>query len=299
MRSLLLILAVLAVPDAAAADPRAEADRLLAEGKALGEAGAPERALEKFRQAERRFPRPVHLCNIGIAYQGMGKLPLALLYLERCRDRARSFPTWLAAKHGEIAAELARTHAPVEIEVEPPAATIRVSALGDDEPLASGERVFLPRGSWQVEVVRSGYRRLHTDVQVSNLAGRRLRLELEPGPGAAPRDSPPEGAGRPVAWLVMGAGVALAGGGAVLHWRSIDARNDAMSLPPGMAFDERRADYRRFGWFAAGAYATGAACVGVGLFMLLRRGDAGTGDGPEVSLQYGGDDAVLSLSFSR
>ena len=66
-----------------------------------------------------------------------------------------------------------------------------------------------------------------------------------------------------------------------------------------MAFDERRADYRRFGWFAAGAYATGAACVGVGLFMLLRRGDAGAGDGPEVSLQYGGDDAVLSLSFSR
>src|SRR5688500_7802552 len=124
-----LVLALTSRP--ASADPRPDgeknkkskaekkADRLLAEGKKLGEDGQPEKALARFREAERAFSRPVHLCNIGIAYETMGNLPLSLLYLERCREKAQSFPKWLAAKHGEVAAELARTHAPVEFRVNP------------------------------------------------------------------------------------------------------------------------------------------------------------------------------------
>ena len=152
IRSSWLPLAVLVLaltPRPAGADPRRDdgdkrpegsrkskaekkADRLLAEGKKLGEDGQPEKALAKFREAERAYSRPVHLCNIGIAYETMGNLPLALLYLERCREKAQSFPKWLAAKHGEVAAELARTHAPVEVRVRPRKAKISVSAFGDD-----------------------------------------------------------------------------------------------------------------------------------------------------------------------
>lgn len=306
-----VVLALTAPP--ASADPRPEskkakkskaekkADRLLAEGKKLGEDGEPEKALEKFREAERAFSRPVHLCNIGIAYETMGNLPLSLLYLERCREKAQSFPKWLAAKHGEVAAELARTHAPVEIMVRPRRAKIRVSAFGDDEPLVSGERVFLPRGDWTVIATRKGYVEREATVTVKNLAGQRLDVSLDREAGyAGDRDDEGGGSsGRVAGGLLIGLGAVAIGGGAFFHYRSLNARDDARTLPPGPAFDEKRADYKRDGWIAVGAYATGAVCVGVGTYLLLRRGSDPDEDS-RVALSIGpGGDFMVSLSFAR
>lgn len=280
-----------------------KADRLLAEGKKLGEDGEPEKALEKFREAERAFSRPVHLCNIGIAYETMGNLPLSLLYLERCREKAQSFPKWLAAKHGEVAAELARTHAPVEIIVNPRRAKVRVSAFGDDEPLVSGERVFLPRGEWTVVATRKGYQEREATVTVRNLAGQRLDVSLDRVPGAA-GDGDEEGgggggSGRVAGGLLIGLGAVSIGGGAFFHYQSLNARDDARTLPPGPEFDERRAEYKRDGWIAVGAYAAGAVCVGVGTYLLLRRGgDPEEGSRVAVSIAPGGD-FMVSLSFAR
>lgn len=314
-----LVLAL--TPRPAAADPRPDgekgqsgkgtkskaekkADRLLAEGKRLGEDGEPEKALAKFREAERAFSRPVHLCNIGIAYETMGNLPLSLLYLERCREKAQSFPRWLAAKHGEVAAELARTHAPVEFRVSPRKAKVRVSAFGDDEPLQSGERVFLPRGEWTVVARRKGYVEREASVQVRNLAGQRLDLTLDREPGAAGDEEEEVGGGggggaRVAGGVLMGLGLVGIGTGAFFHYRSVNARDEARTLPPGPAFDEKRADYRRDGWIAVGAYATGAVCVGVGTYLLLRRGDASEEDA-RVAVSVGASgDFMVSLSFAR
>lgn len=308
---------MLALTAPATADPRSQgpkpkkskderrADLLVEQGKVLGEEGHPEQALEKFREAERVFPRAAHLCNIGIAYDTMGNLPLALLYLERCREKAQTFPKWLAAKHGEVIAELTRTHAPVEIRVRPRKAKIRVSALGSNEPVSDGERVFLARGEWTIVARRKGYQTREAVVSITNLAGQRIDLALEREPGGpeetdveAEEDSGGGGA-RAGGWILIAAGAAAAATGGLFHYRSNRARDEARDLPPGPDFDERDAAYRRDGWIAVGAYGTGAVCVGVGLYLLLRSNDGASEDDPAVALAVGGGDFMLSLSFAR
>lgn len=315
-RSSLLVVAIasLGLSASAAADPRPkstaevkEADRLVEEGKKLGEDGNPEAALEKFREAERLTRRPVHLCNIGIAYETMKNLPLALLYLERCREKADSFPKWLAAKHGEVIAELARTHAPVEIRVKPSKAKIRVSALGSDEPITSGERIFLPRGTWQVVAKRKGYTPGEATIEVSNLAGQRLSLSLDREPGAVAAepddvettdeiDGSGGGGGRAAGWVVLGTGLVSAGVGGYFHLRSLDARDKARDLPPGPEFERTHDKYERDGWIAVGAYGVGAVCVGVGMYLLLRRTSEADED-PAVAVAIANGDVMLSFSL--
>lgn len=304
------MLSILALSATAHADPRAEADRLLAEGKALGEAGRAADAIQKFREAERLLPRAVHRCNIGLAYVKLGKLPLALLYLERCRAGARSFPPWLAQRQGEVASQLAATHAPVEIRITPSEASISVSALDAGEPLRSGERVFLPQGEWRVAAQHDGYLPGETIVRVKNLAGQQVELVLEPHPAARVEQSaapevrslqhsaarPASTARRIAPWFALGAGVVSAGAGVLFHLRSLEARRDAVALHAGSEFDDRKADYRRNGWLAAGAYTMGAVGVGLGVYLLLRGRDYNDA-AVEVSLH--GSGAMVSLSLAR
>ena len=97
----------------------------------------------------------------------------------------------------------------------------------------------------------------------------------------------------------MGIGIVSVGAGALFHYRSVNARDEARTLPPGPEFEERRADYRRDGWIAVGAYGAGAVCVGVGTYLLLRGGGTSEEDA-RVALSVGaGGDFMVSFSFAR
>lgn len=123
-------------PRPAYADDPAEADRLVAEGVALGEAGDYLGAIERFAAAERAFSRPVHDCNVGLAWIGLDKPATAYFFIERCRRRARAaLPGWVDEQHAALTARLTSGgYAQVRISSTPPGALLTIDTLPGAEP---------------------------------------------------------------------------------------------------------------------------------------------------------------------
>ncbi|MBA3456761.1 MAG: tetratricopeptide repeat protein [Deltaproteobacteria bacterium] len=89
MRSVVLALLVCAVTRSAAAQNKAEAERLFDEGLALIEAGKPVEACAKFEESLAKDPRQVGvLMNLGRCNQRAGKIATALRLYREAFDRA-------------------------------------------------------------------------------------------------------------------------------------------------------------------------------------------------------------------
>lgn len=175
------------------AEARAAADRLVIEGKKLGDAGRVMEAIERFKAAEARYPRAIHGCNIGLAYAQLKSFPQALLFLEQCRSRATGpLPSWVEARFQKTLETLrAGGYSAVEIITDPPGAEVHVVGFARDESFVAPRTVWLSSGEAELTVSRDGYtserRTLKLTAQTQRLE---VKLQRVPEPVRPPPDEP-------------------------------------------------------------------------------------------------------------
>ncbi|MEZ4269649.1 MAG: hypothetical protein R3F39_25090 [Myxococcota bacterium] len=218
-------------------------------------------------------------------------------------------PAWVDVRYREVIDVLAAgAYAPLELRARPAAARLSIDRF-PGEVLTAPVTVWLPFGRHRVVVEAAGYGAYSFDVAVTGQGARREEVSLEPlppevlrpppelapGPEPAPEPAPelvaerqpeiqpgPEPdlprpaadastgrAGRVASGALFGlAGAALVGG-VVLHVVAANTRDDAQSLGPGAAFDEREATFKRQRAGAWALYATAGASAVAGLVVRL------------------------------
>lgn len=252
------------------AEARAAADRLVIEGKKLGDAGRVMEAIERFKAAEARYPRAIHGCNIGLAYAQLKSFPQALLFLEQCRSRATGpLPGWVEARFQKTLETLrAGGYSAVEIITDPPGAEVHVVGFARDESFVAPRTVWLSSGEAELSVSREGYvserRTLKLTAQTQRLE---VKLQRVPEPVRPPPDEPkpiptptppvavvpppsltppPPAHGRPAlkiaGGVLLGVGVVVAGVGWV---PGFIAQRDAAKLATAQPTVENQQAYTR------------------------------------------------------
>lgn len=310
---LVVALAAVTLGAAPAERDRDRADALVRDGAALGQRGEWEAAIARFREASALFPRALDHCNIGLAYVRWGKPAAGWLHLTRCEARATdTLPRWVAVLREEALTGLADgDYAPVEIVAEPRLAEVRIDAF-PDEVLTTPVTVWLPFGEHAVTVTAPTFEPGEITVSVSGKAPLRRAITLTPTPAPTPdppddnatappvaTDPPDDNAtpvpsstsggggpstlrppptGPPAGWYVSGAGILVAGVGGVLYAVAAGTREDAAALPPGDAFVDKRAAFRRERDASYVLFAVGGAAIATGLVMLALPAD----DAPAV-----------------
>lgn len=145
-------------------------------------------------------------------------------------------------------------------------------------------------GEYTVEIAQAGYESTAQTVVVK--AGQSARVEavlkaVAPPPGAvAPGavTTAPESDVNVLPWVVMGAGAAALGVGAVFTVNALGTRSDAEELPPGLERDDEVSSFERSRTLSYALYGTGAAlAVGGLVWYLLDGGD----DDDEASMEAG------------
>jgi hypothetical protein len=171
-------------PDEPTADQRRQARQLFREGVGYAREHRWGEALEYFRRSRALVARPTTLFNIGVALLRLGRPTAALDALDdylRVADPERDAKR---VEHARKMLEMAlRTTAELELEVEPPEATVRV-----DGQIASGtgssRQLRLDPGDHRLEVSAEGY--LDASLEVSLLPGetasRAVVLDAAPEP---------------------------------------------------------------------------------------------------------------------
>ncbi len=181
MRTLVLIVAIVAgasaaaaaapQPDdapltegAAAAGAVAGGAALIAEGEALGKAGKYEVALARFRAAAAAFPSATHDCYVALTYFRLGGLTAARLYLDSAGRRGDEVPGWCSGRlEDQLTAELARRgYVAVDIAVTPADAVVSAGEVR----VVGGRRTWLPPGPIAVTAERAGYERATEDAAI-------------------------------------------------------------------------------------------------------------------------------------
>lgn len=180
-------------------DARKSADRLVLEGKKLGDAGRVMEAIERFKAAEAKYPRAIHGCNIGLAYAQLKSYPQALLFLEQCRSRATGpLPAWVEARYQRTLETLNQGgYTAVEIVSDPAGADVQVVGFAKDETFTTPRTVWLSTGEAEFQISREGF---VPQRKTMTLAGRtgRLAVTLQRVPVAEPAP-PPRPTPEPVA----------------------------------------------------------------------------------------------------
>jgi len=181
------------------ADP-ATADRLADAATELARGGRLAEAAQQFRLAFAEDPRPGLMCNAAISYYKAKDLPHAQRYLERCiglgdsLDRAFIDNLREVVKVVEADLRTARL-APVEITVEPKAATIAIAG-STDEPFTGASRIWLSSGPHELVVTAVGYVERRVSVTITDTTVEPVNVTLEPvavkAPPVVPHREPSE-----------------------------------------------------------------------------------------------------------
>ena len=160
-------------------EARQAADRLVIEGKQLGDAGRVLEAIERFKAAETKYPRAIHGCNIGLAYAQLKSYPQALLFLEQCRSRATGpMPAWVEARYQRTLETLRQGgYSAVEIVTDPTGAEVQIAGFGKDETFVAPRTVWLSSGEAEFVVSREGYVSQHRTLTLSSQT-QRLEVNL-------------------------------------------------------------------------------------------------------------------------
>ncbi|MEZ4472808.1 MAG: hypothetical protein R3F60_18885 [bacterium] len=283
MRALALT-AALAAPSLAHADPGA-ADRLAAEGIALGEAGRYREAIERFHAAERAEPRALHDCNIALAWIGLESPHRAWFFLDRCRQRASEpLPAWVETQHTALKARLdAGGHALLTVTSTPPGADLLVSVLEPEAGARTPARLYVPLGVVELKARLADHgevlERLTLDTgepRAVHLTLERPRVVVVPPPAPAPlapvTEAAPPPPDRTLAWATLGLGAAAAAAGTGFFLAALGAQadaEDAHDRGDAGALDEARTSTRAREGLAYGLWAVGAVGLAAGGWLLL------------------------------
>jgi hypothetical protein len=195
------------------AAPAADADALLRQGNDAAKAEHWDEALALWAEAEALRPtwRPAFNQAGVLAFQGR---PLEAW--RACqRALAREIPPDrrppVEQDCAEIEATVAKTHAEIALDVDPPDAEVRL----DGEPWPPPRRTFSPRPESRLEVARAGY--APVTLTWPHPLGQRSRREVRLVPvlpaAAAP---PPSGPGPAWKWVAWGVGAGAGAAGALL-----------------------------------------------------------------------------------
>jgi hypothetical protein len=142
-------------------------------------------AVRLFKEANALDARPEYACNVGIAYYKARDLPRAHVFLEDCLAAGGDLPVDFQDAVRRVFATVeerleAGDFAPVELRISPPHARIVVSSFANDEPIASGRRVWLRVGQHLVLATALGHETRQIAVDLFNRDPRRIDMVLEP-----------------------------------------------------------------------------------------------------------------------
>ena len=284
--------ALIMVLACAQAQANAQVDALVNEGVALGETGRYREAITRFHAADRLQRRPVHDCNIALAYIGLESLHRAWFYLDRCRREAvEPLPAWVDEQAQSLLVRLsAGGHGLLAVDTLPAGAALQISVLDEEAQVTAPVRLWVPLGGVEVRAQLAGFEPARTQVTVEGAAPPPVRLLLQrppPAPVAAvitQAAAPPPAPDGPWGWVGVGAGAAALAGGALAFGLALDAQSDAEAAHArGDRSDRDAANDRtrlREG-FAYGLWGLGALALGGGLWALL------SDDGPTAQVHGG------------
>ena len=280
-----VLAALLLLGSAAARAPVEQADALVNEGVALGEAGRYREAITRFHDADRVLRRPIHDCNIALAYIGLESTHRAWFYLDRCRREAsEALPDWVETQYQSLMVRLgAGGHGLLAIDTSPPGAELVVSVLDEEARVRAPVQLWVPLGGVEVRAHLAGFVDAREQVVVESGAPPALRLVLAPPPPAvrvvaieAPPSAVepvPEPADTTLAWVGVGGGAAALVGGFVVFLLALDSQEDAQQAHDRgdqSARDAANDDTRLREGLAYGLWGVGAASLGTGLWWLIR-----------------------------
>jgi tetratricopeptide (TPR) repeat protein len=314
------------------ADKQAAAN-LAREGEAAGNEHKFQVALEKFKRAAQLDPStPAYLCNVGLAHYALDSLPRAQLYLNRCyRANHDAWPAGIEEVNGYVVDALAkRDYAPVDVVGKPAGAKIHITYFDDEGDILAPTRVYLPFGFYQIEVSAPGYDDKVGQIEIQDRGARRHEYILSakavattggndttvrvgpdiPVTGGAPMVTKRHGddGKRRWGWIATGSGVALLAGGTLAYLAArgvlddVNAANDRGELydsEGGLTDlgDELVGKLHAREYSAYGLWGTGAAAVGLGVYLLVT---ASEGDEqPLVTASAGADGGMVWMTWRR
>lgn len=307
MRTLALVGVMLAATAIAAADTPAQ---LQARGEKLAKDGQFLDAIDAFKQADAREPTAERACLIALAYTRRNLYPQAALFIATCHERAATgaVPTWMPPIEREVKERLASgTFAPIELVVRHAStrATISVSAFPPDETFEA-RTIYLPPGRHVITATASGETR-ERDVDVTDRTPQRVVIDFAnettaPTSPAAPVAAPhvasaaPSHAARDV--LIVGAGLALAGGIVHLTWyrSELDELNASENPPDPARYDAASGSYQASRITAISLYGAGAATLIVGLVLLATHHESAD---VMVSASHVDGGSIVSVGWRR
>jgi len=253
-------------------DPKAEADRLVAEGAALGQRGDWDGAILRFEQADALFPRAIHACNIGLAHARANRPEKALVNLGACQARATEpLPPWVARRTSEARDALSKgAFAPLELLSATPGLHIVVSHYGDAS-FTPPVTLWLPLGEHHLIASAPGKVTRDEVLTVASKAALRKDITLDDVPVVVPEpvesgpvESGPVESGPVVpdpiephpialttviapdpkpapdltpAWVTIGVGGACVVTGTIFYGLALGTQSHAERTDPGPDFD--------------------------------------------------------------
>lgn len=282
-----VVCALLVAASAHAVTPEAEANALVAEGARLGEAGAFDEAIARFRAAERVLPRAIHDCNLGLTYAMARRFPEAHALLARCVARATGpLPGWVDSERRRVLAELTRGPYTSVVIATTPAATLQLTPLLPDDSFTAPLTAWLSVGEHEITARAEGHRVARRRVVVTGRDALQLQLVLEPASLLSLEPRPPERedgfADRALpsspavrdqvpGWAVLSSGLVSLAVGAVFHGlaastqTAIAGRDYATQSAADGDLDVYDAQVGAM----AGAYSVGAVLVLTGVGLLI------------------------------
>ncbi len=173
-------LAVLCAPSPALADDTAdEADLRFNLGVSAYEKGEFEQALSHFLASNRLVPNKNVLFNVARAYEKLGRYPEAYRYYLATQDGEKDVAT--RKRIAQALAQLSGRVAIIEIETDPPGATVYIDRKDLGPRGESPRRLGLPAGKYRVLVEKPGYMPAQETVAQARVgAVKRVRLKLTP-----------------------------------------------------------------------------------------------------------------------
>ncbi len=182
-----------------------------------------------------------------------------------------------------------RVYGAVAVTCTPGGALVRLVERPDDvRPCpARFEKVKAGPHTVRVEHPSAPQAEVEVTVEAGATATAQVALEAEVAPPVlTPVTAPvaPPAPSSPWPWLLMGSGVAVAGGGVVLSFLALDARDEAEAAVPGSAQDDAVDLFEQRRTLSYVAYGVGGAAVVTGIVLLFVGGD----DDPQAAVAPGG-----------
>jgi hypothetical protein len=302
------VLLLCAAAGPAHADDPARARALAATAAEKAAAGDLAGALALYEAALAIDPSPRYRCNIGVAHYRLEDWPAAYLHFGLCLAHADTLePAYVAQarRARDFVEERLRAggHAPVQLEVRPESAVIRLSAIASGQPFPPPRRVWLPLGEHWLEVQAEGHVAHRVSSEVTSPSSMVVSVQLQQAPpapaaaagivaapatGAPARDDEAVSAVSPVpvtaraeplaprrgrglrrgagaAWATAGIGLAV-GAGAHLHGHGL--RRQLLRSDDDR--DRKVAQLERDNRLLGVGYSTAVIAGGLGVYLWMR-----------------------------